>query len=210
MGDQPKIKTADNIAGVVNDSFGFWQPSQIIVHERNIEGDYKALTDYLMRMEHVGRADEQEVTLHRLYNAIDDVRLSEEGQRAALQVWHDLSRIRRFTDNAGVYVQGPEADNATTDWHFHGEGVERTILCKYNGSATEIAKNKDVTSWGKDDPNRAFVVCDVKPDAKPVTLDNGHVFAMTGDARFFGKPTVHRKPPPDGEASLILISEPYL
>ncbi len=43
MGDQPKIKTADNIAGVVNDSFGFWQPSQVIVHERNIDGRLQSL-----------------------------------------------------------------------------------------------------------------------------------------------------------------------
>ncbi len=208
MGNHTLIVEADSIKDVTKKSFGFWNPAQILLHERSIEGDYKELAEYLIKLNNVGATEEQTVAADQLSNIIMDEALSPEGQRAALQVWNDLRDVRALTNNVAIYIQGSAVDNSSSRWHLHGSAVERTVLCKYNGAATQIARNEDVVSWGEDSLSGDFVACSVKDDIEPVEFANGDVFAITGGARFFGKATVHRKPPSDGEPSLMLLAEP--
>ncbi len=208
MGKKSPIIEVDHVSEVVNKSFGFWKPAQVIAHKRDVKGDYAALAAYLMHSMNVADDAGRDVTLNRLQIAAKDLTLSEEEREAAEQVWEDLSYIRMMTNNAAMVLHGGRARNAALNWHYHGTSVERTILCKYAGEPTEIAKHENVTSWGEESVDRDFVMCEVDNQAELIRFSNGDMFAIAGGARIFGKPVVHRKPEPDGNPSLTLIAEP--
>ncbi len=207
MSDFIKTKTVDSIEEVANGSFGAFGRHQVLLHEREIDGDYAAVARYFLEINNVGEGEEARVSLDQLSNLCADDNMDQAMREAAMQMWIDLRDVRAYIGNAELYVQGIHTDNYASKWHHHGFNVERTVLCKYTGEPTEMAQNKDVTSWGEDN-GMSLVVCDVNSDAVPLQFNNGSMFAMAGNRRLFGKPTVHRKPPVNEEPSLLLIAEP--
>lgn len=201
------MKKVDNIQDVVNGSFGFWNKSQVLVCPQNNKFDYTELTNYFLRMNNVAPDGQSVVTLSEVEKAMSDLSLSEESLNAARKLYDDIQEVRGLTDNWGLYVQNIEHENASSDWHF--DVNERTILTKYNGAATQIALANDVIDYQENTGSlTGFVKCTVSDDVQPLEIENGDVFSITGTQRFIGKPTAHKRPPSNGEPSLILIAEP--
>ncbi len=201
------IKEVGDINGVVNGSFGWRKPSQILLLNQNNQFDYTELTHHFLMINKTGLRDQVSVTMDQVFDAMSDRSLSAESLAAAKVLYSDISDVRALTDKVGLYAQNVEHENGSSKWHF--DRNERTILAKYNGAATQIAHMQDVLSHESDvSPYAGFVLCDVDENAKVIEMDNGSVYSITGTDRFFGRATAHRKAPLDGQASLILIAEP--
>ncbi len=206
-GDKKMMKKVDSIQDVVNGSFGFWNKSQVLVCPQNNKFDYTELTNYFLKLNNVPLDGQSVVTLSEVEEAMSDLSLSEESLNAARKLYDDIQEIRELTDNWGLYVQNVEHENASSDWHF--DVNERTILTKYKGAATQTASAADVIGYEEDMASHTgFVKCSVSDDAELLEIENGDVFSITGTQRFIGKPTPHRRPPKNGEPSLVLIAEP--
>lgn len=202
------IKEVSDINAVVNGSFGWRKPSQILLLNENNPYDYNELTQYFLRVNNTARNDQSSVSMEQIIDAMHDRSLSEQSLMAARRLYDDISAVRALTDKVGLYVQNTEYENAASKWHY--DRNERTILSKYNGAATQIVLAHDVLRSHDNDmsPHGGFIACDVREDAKILEMENGALYAITGTNRFFGKATAHRKAPLDGQASLILIAEP--
>lgn len=201
------IKEVSNIHDVVNGSFGWRNPSQILLCRQDNPFDYTELTQYFLTLNNTARGDQTIITMDQLGDAMSNLILSEQGLASAHKLYQDISEIRALTDKVGLYAQNIEHHNAASQWHY--DKNERTILAKYNGVATQLSLTEHVLGHkDSSDPHSAFILCDVPHDSKAMEMENGSIFAITGTDRFFGRPTAHRKAPLNGEPRLILIAEP--
>lgn len=201
------IKKENNIDGVVNDSFGWRNKSQILLYNQNNPFDYTELTNYFLNLNNTGLRNQTIVTLDSVVEALNDTSLSEHNLNAAEKLYNDICEIRKLTDKVGLYAQNVQYENTASHWHF--DKNERAILAKYNGAATQIARPEDVLGHeGNTSPYSSLVLCKVAHNAQPLEIESGSIFSITGTSKLLGNPTAHRKAPLDGEPSLILIAEP--
>lgn len=201
------IKTVNSIKEVVRGSFGWFNKSQVLVCPQNNTLDYTELTNYFLKLNKTRLDDQSSVSFDQVLAATTDLTLSAQSQEAAKKLYEDVCEVMAYTNKVALYVQNVEYQNAASKWHFDKNG--RTIFVKYNGAATQMAHPNDVLSYQDSvDSCDSLVLCDVDPNATPIEIENGSVFSITGTDNFLVKPTAHRKPPLNGEPSLILIAEP--
>ena len=202
------IKEVSTINEVVNGSFGWLKPSQILLLNEINPHDYNELAQYFLSKSTEARVDQRSISINEIIYAMNDRSLSKQSLQAAQRLYRDLSEVRILTDKVGLYVQAPDYENAASKWHY--DRNDRTILVKYNGAATQIVLAEDVLGSHDNDMSLhgGFIACDVRPDAKIIEIDKGSLYSISGTDRLMGKPTAHRKAPLDGQVSLTLIGEP--
>jgi len=204
-----QIQIADNISDVTRGKFS--SDSNAIVLPHKMDGDFEALTNYLIKKTQLADDESTRLDLHLFDTLSKNLELSEAGRLAAKNLYETASNILDSgrTSLTQFSLQGKNYSSLDENWHTDGTLGQRRVGCRVSGNETEIAHQDDVIKVSSGETGYS----EVKDSPRTTTYGLGNIWANKAGKNslfsYFDKSmeaVTHRKSESNGKPGLIFTT----